>query len=219
MTSKEIYPNLFLLTFPNQFELCSTFFRLQEFYESPINKLRGKYFTMEQAISYYAYDKKEYPEFTYFSDWDGFNVPGKIIKEFIQKFNGDLTDKELQLLENIPKKRNKFYFIGVLEEDMKTKDDIVKHEIAHGLYYLNKDYNKEMNKLFKNLSNKIKNQIKKCLLKEGYCRKVIADETCAYLATGILPGMLTFLDYGLYWNKIKVFKNTFEKYYKGIKCK
>jgi len=213
MKVKEICPNLILFIFPNQFELCSTFFRLQEFYESPISKLRGKYFTFEKAISYYAYDQKEFPEFTYFSDWNGFNVPGIAIKEFLKKFNGDLTEKELQLLEHIPKKRKKFYFIGSIVDE----EDTLQHEIAHGLYYLNKEYQLKMNKLFKALPQKIKKQIKECLLSEGYCRKVVKDETHAYLATGVMKGMLTFLDYGLHWYKIKAFKDVFEKYYKEIK--
>ena len=41
MKIKEIYhPNLFLYTFPNQYELASTFIRLQEFYESPYKQIR-----------------------------------------------------------------------------------------------------------------------------------------------------------------------------------
>jgi hypothetical protein len=213
MKIKEIYPNLFLFTFPNKFELSSTFFRLQEFYESPIKKLKGKYFTYEQAISCYAYDKKEYPDFTYFDDWDGFNVPGIAIKRFIKLFNGDLTEKELTLLSNIPKTNKKFYFIGAIQDD----EDILKHEIAHGLYYLNKEYKDKVDILIKILPTKIKNQIKDILLEEGYCKTVIQDETNAYLSTDVLPGMVTFLDYMLYWNIIRKFKVLFETYFKEIK--
>ena len=143
MEVKEIYKGLYLYTFPNQFELCHTFFRLQEFYESPIKQIRNKYFTYEDAITYYAYDNKENPEFTYFKDWAGFNVPGNIVGDFEDLFCKDLTNKEIELLtESGTHEAEDYYIIGVIEGEENT----MKHEIAHGFYYLNKAYKKEMNK-------------------------------------------------------------------------
>lgn len=213
MKVKEIYKGLYLYTFPNQFELCSTFFRLQEFYESPIKQIRGKYFTYEDAITYYAYDQKENPEFTYFSDWAGFNVPGNVVDRFYFLFGQDMTNKEKQLLDDIDyTQEKKFYLIGIVEGDEET----IKHEIAHGLYYLNRKYKKEMNKLIKELPKRLKDRVKKELLKLGYCKQVVKDETQAYFSTGIRRGMVSVLDYIIYFGKIRAFKKTFKKYYEEI---
>lgn len=214
MKVKEIYPGLYLYTFPNQFELCSTFFRLQEFYESPIKQVRGKYFTLEDAITYYAYDNKEKPEFTYYKDWAGFNVPGNIADKFFYKFGTDMTCKEGALFDEvIDCYGENFYLIGVEEGD----EHCMKHEVAHGFYYLNKAYKKDMNKLFKALPKRIKDRMKQKLLSIGYCRQVVKDETQAYLATGVRKGMVSILDKIIYYKLINKFKTTFERYYKEIK--
>lgn len=213
MEVKEIYPNLFLYTFPNQFELCSTFFRIQEFYESPIKQIKGKYFTYEKIISYYAYNQKSTPDFTYFKDWDGFNIPGNVIKKFIEIFNFNLSDKELTLLAPVENKQGKFYIIGAIDNDTET----IKHELSHGLYYLNPRYKKEMNALFNKLSKYTQNSIKNGLVKAGYCSQVIKDETCAYLATGIRKGLINIINYIIDFNTIIQFKKIFNKYYVQIK--
>jgi hypothetical protein len=217
MKSKEIYPGLFLYIFENQFDMCSTFFRLQEFFESPIKQLRGKYFTYEKGIEYYAYNNKVEPLFSYFADWGGFNVPGKVVNKFKKVFKDDLTEKELALLNGIPtfpeKKADKYYLIGceVGEEEN------LKHEVGHGLYYLNKKYRQDMNRLIKLLPERIKLRIREKLLAEGYCKLVIKDEIHAYLATGVIEGMLKWYDYILHGTLLKQFKNTFEKYYSELK--
>jgi len=214
MKVEEIYKGLFLYSFPNQFELCHTFFRLQEFYESPIKQIRNKYFTYEDAITYYAYDQKEEPFFTYFEDWNGFNVPGNVVDKFIDLFADRMTDKEITLLDLFfTKNRGKYYIIGAVEGE----EDTMKHEVAHGLYYLNKKYKRDMNKLIKALPNRIKEKIKENLLSIGYCKQVVKDETQAYLSTGIREGMLNIFDKIIYWKLLKQFKATFEKYYTGIK--
>ncbi len=97
MKVKPIYPNLYLYTFPNQYELASTFIRLQEFYESPYKEIKGKYFTSENFMDLYAKDQKD-NKFTYFDDWNGFNIPGDIVLKFAQLFQNDLTKKEKKLL-------------------------------------------------------------------------------------------------------------------------
>ena len=212
MKIKEIYKGLYLFTFPNQFELTSHFFRLQEFYESPIKQVKGKYFSYEDAITYYAYHDKDEPQFTYFEDWAGFNVPGHIVDKFVSIFQDTITDKELTLLDSIPDDYKKYYVIGVEEGE----EDTMKHEIAHGLYYLNRKYRKEMNELYDKLPNSIKESVKKELLRIGYCKQVVKDETQAYLSTGIREGMISLLNRILYINKIRKFKKIFKKYYKEL---
>lgn len=214
MKVKQILPGLYLYTFPNEFELCRTFFRLQEFYESPMKKLRGNYFTYEQAISAYAYYDKKKPEFTYFSDWIGFNVPGDVIYDFNVLFQ-DKTVKEYKMLDKIDysKRDGKFYIIGVVEGEENT----MKHEVAHGLYYLNKEYKREMNDLLKQVPKNLQSKINKWLKKSSYCKSVYKDETHAYFSTGFNKKTLTKNQEKLHKNLIKKFKTTFEKYYKKVK--
>ncbi len=217
MKVKEIYPDLFLYTFPNEYELASTFFRLQEFYESPNRAIRKKYFTYEQAIDAYTYldlkDKKK-AKFTYFDDWNGFNVPGDVIDSFYATFELNFTDKEFKLINKLRNTiADNFYIIGVVEKDKST----MKHEVAHGLYYLNKEYKKEMNKLLKRMPKGMKKMAKKYLLSIGYCNAVIKDELHAYFSTGIRRGMICIWHHIVYQSYIRKFKKVFKKYSKDIK--
>ena len=43
-----VLPNVYVLNFDTQYELCMSFVRMQEFYESP--KFRGKTFELEEFI-------------------------------------------------------------------------------------------------------------------------------------------------------------------------
>ncbi len=209
MKIKEIYPNLFLYTFPNQYELASTFIRLQEFYESPYKQIRGKYFTLEKFMDLYAKDQKD-NKFTYFSDWNGFNVPGNIVYNFEDKFCQDFTDKEIKLLSPIGDlyKKN-FYIIGVIKEGK----DTIEHEIAHGLYYLNEDYKSEMSRIINNMPKIMKKMAEKYLLDNGYCKSVLKDELQAYFATGISRNMICIWHYIIFKSYILKIKHVCKKYY------
>lgn len=220
MKCKEIIKDVYLIEFPNQYEMCSTFFRIQEFYESPSNKLRGKYFTLEEAIDYYAYlYNKKKPEFTYFTDWHGFNIPDHVLEDFDYIFNvleGDITLKENNLFGILPiYKRNKYYVIGAIKGDK----DVIYHELAHALFYLNKDYKKEMKKLVNELPKRIRKRVEKHLLNIGYSKTVLADEIQAYFSTGLRDNMLTEKQLEKSQKHINLFKETFNKYLKIYKVK
>ena len=74
-------PSIFVLTFDSQYDLCMSFLRIQEFYESPV--YHGRYFTLEDYMDYWS---KEYGQgsFNYLDVWNGFNVPGSVIKKWIE---------------------------------------------------------------------------------------------------------------------------------------
>ena len=156
-------PQVRHLIAPNRYELNSTFMRLQEFYESPNPKFRGKAFTHEQYMDWYAYcdDKPtdhDAATFSYFEDWSGFNVPGNVVCKFFQSdaFWLDMWKKERKLWEllapTVSRHGESFYLIGTFAEDsgdISRKDvgEIVAHEIAHSLWYLSPVYRK-ITKLF-----------------------------------------------------------------------
>lgn len=47
-------PGVIRLEFKNQYECCSSFMRLQEFYESPFKEIRGRFFKLDQFMDVYA---------------------------------------------------------------------------------------------------------------------------------------------------------------------
>jgi hypothetical protein len=99
----------------------------------------------------------------------------------------------------------KFYLIGAL----KGHTDVIKHEIAHGMFYLNPEYKDKMSKLVAELSSKSRNHIFKRLKEMGYTKEVFIDETQAYLSTS---GGSSF---GQDKNISTPFIYIFKKYYKN----
>lgn len=172
-------PGVIYLKFKNQYETCATFMRLQEFYESPFKRIRGKHFSLETFMDLYA---KQQGNFTYTGDWGGFNVPGHVVNDFREKFDHDMLAKERRLFDHIwdvdgTPPRDKYYVIGTYDERC------LDHELAHAVYYLNTEYRKVANKLVKALSPEVQYTVTHWLLDKGYSKSLIADETNAYLAT------------------------------------
>lgn len=171
--------NIIHITQYTQFELNSTFMRIQEFYESPYVEIKDKYFTMDTMMTVYAICNKDC-KFTYFTDWAGFNIPGHIVLKFFRTFWFDLRKKEIQILKCLTLKQllglEKFYIIGTQIKDDRT----IVHETAHALYYLNDSYRKEMDFLISEMSHERKAKWYDWLLKKQYCEEVLDDEIQAY---------------------------------------
>ncbi len=165
----------------NQYALTSMFVRIQEFYESPFDNIRGKYFSLEEYMDTYA---KENKNFTYFSDWSGFNIPGWSFKMFYDLFKYDLRDKEVILRQGIQglHLRNpeaKFYVIG----SIKGQKRVVNHELAHAYWYIYPDYQKKMNNMIQQLNSELRISAESSLIEQGYHKEMIVDEMQAYLST------------------------------------
>lgn len=170
-----------------QYEIASTFMRVQEFYESPYGEIRGQYFSHERYMDICAYGKKRSAAdeivFSYLEDWNGFNVPGHVFDEWAKLFEEHyLWDKEKQLIELIYEAQttDAFYVIGTNNEGHKGDYD---HELSHAWYYLDPEYKESMKKLVDKLSDKAKERITDQLMDDGYRDGVVTDETIAYLTT------------------------------------
>lgn len=182
-----LYPGLYLLKFNNHYDMCMTFLRYQEKYESPNIKFRNKNFTIIDFMEWYSKDRNNnLPYFSYTVDWAGFNIPDLLFKN--NWFN-EILDKNkydifmLHVISEINKdcKKNnlsKYYLIGSVD------DNTVNHEVAHGLYYLNKDYKNKMNLLTRKLPKSFVKNINFWLKSAGYTKKVFKDEIQAYMSTG-----------------------------------
>jgi len=213
MKIKEIFPKLYHIEFKSQYIMAMSFLRVQEYYESSFKEIKGRYFLLEDYMDAYAEWKGN---FTYCSDWTGFNIPGNIYVEWAQLFwqFPDMSQKEIELynriLPIINKNGENFYLISSLDENTTL------HEIAHGFYYLNSKYKKAMNKLINPRTKFYKNFHKK-LSKMGYAKEVIRDEIQAYSATESIENLIKdgYIKRGDKTPVDKI-KNIFEKYKRKI---
>ena len=199
--------NIYVFHATNQYELAITMMRLQEFYESGIDGIKGNYFSFEQYMDAYA---AEYGNFTYTTDWSGFNIPGHIVQEFFRKFCGTFSKREMelkkQLIEVIDSNRE-FYVIGVYQEAEYA------HEIAHALYYLNKEYHNAAKTITDGIPRLVYNKIATILLEWGYDNDVMPDEIQAYLGT--TPYWLLIKLFGLFnlpYLSIRKYRKLYRKF-------
>jgi hypothetical protein len=169
--------NIIHIRFENRYEMTSTMVRMQEFYESPFPEINGKYFTLDNFMDVYVEHSKD-NEFTYFTDWEGFNLPGKVVNKFLRMYIFKLREKEVKLFREIPLSMllgfRKFYLIATFN------DDSLVHEIAHALYDLNLEYHDDMLTQIHLLSAKKLAWWYNKLEKQGYCKEVFNDEIQAY---------------------------------------
>ena len=206
------YQNIYLVSTKTQYEIASMFMRMQEFYESPYENIRGQQFSLDEYMDTYAEDTGN---FTYTVDWNGFNVPGEIAIKFWSLFHQDTRNKELAMRNeflrvrgepNIYGMKSNFYLIGVSgEADPYT----MKHEVAHAMYYLDENYRNSMilamnvtghHNLYEGMHKKLK--------KMGYCDEVLMDETQAYMSTSSRWSLLkTFGFWAVPWEEVTNFRN------------
>lgn len=180
-------PQTILIGFPTQRELCEAFVRVQEFYESPLDDIRGHFFTIEQFKTRYVskHPEKAAPgEFTYFADWHGFNVPGHVIELFATKFH-DRTPFEDALIALVRAQQGKAYVIG-WHEDASDHHNALAHELAHARWYLLPKWREQAEALvnqFKTNTPMLAGIWAHTLMEWGYTHEVFEDETQAYFST------------------------------------
>lgn len=193
---KEVHPSIYCVIVDDNYDRAMLFCRYQEFYETPFKKFRGKYFSWEEYMRHYKqFWKKDV--FTYPKDWTGYNIPSNVVEKANDIFYKETEYDEIMnniyfhcAIDSQNKNdgtRKPWYLIGASSKDLKT----MNHEIAHGLYYTNKDYQTEV----KNLISKIKpthyEKLRKKLVKMGYVddKKIIDDEIQAFMSTGLYNGL------------------------------
>lgn len=178
--------NIFNIDFTDSYNMAMMFMRYQEFYESP--KFSNKPFTILEFVDWYS---KKHGDgcFTYCKDWVGFNIPSRKIFDCMQ-YIPDLNHYDLEMKEIVffiktyLSKNNldeKFYLIASCNNNIET----FKHEIAHGLYFLNDEYKQKMLELNQSIDVDVVTELTLLLTDIGYCHEVIDDEIQAYLSTGL----------------------------------
>lgn len=172
----------------NHHDLAMLFWRVQEFYESASDNVRGKAFSLAEYIDWYAKNASEEKAFTYTEDWSGFNVPSNSILASRSIGHPDLNlwDKAFgEIFDEMVRRQgnNKIYLIGSLFSDIESLD----HEFAHGLYYIDHNYREKQKAQVAALPNEARDHLFKILrtVQGGYAEKVLVDEAQAFLSTGL----------------------------------
>ena len=200
MKCKKLGNQLLLFTFKTQKEITMTFFRMEEYYESPLKGLFRNHFTVWDFLNE-SMDEKG--NINYFSKWIGFNIPGNHILDWIELHLFSLTPKEEEVIRHINNKidvSKPFYIIAANEKNTNVMD----HEIAHALYYLNPVYKVDMDSLTHSAELHFPENFKRLrrYLKDlGYNEKVYNDEIQAYLATEKKSRLKDKDDFNLKCNK------------------
>ena len=170
IAKSKIAAGIYLLRFKTQYELATTFLRVQEHYGSP--RFHGRIFSLEQFMDWYA---KRYGNFTYYQDWTGFNVPSTALQPFYQGKFDPLSEKEKALLRLFKGLRRRFYVIGIYGRGAK---DSFTHELAHALFFMDDRYRKAVCELMRGYDT---TKLAKQIADVGYIKHVIPDEIQAYL--------------------------------------
>jgi len=197
--SRKPIKNCLLLEFNTQKDLALAFCRVEEYYEGQ-PKLNRNYTSFVDFIDFFM---KDDGSINYFNYWSGFNIPGDVFKEWFQKEMSDKTKWEIALSQEVALKLDMdspFYVIGGKKGDM----NVIDHEIAHALYYMDESYKAEMEEMnynfFKQHRMQYSKMVKK-LKKMGYGENVIKDEVQAYMSTSKKSELVN--DFGLNYDTIK----------------
>jgi hypothetical protein len=200
----EVRDRVFAVIMEDDYARPMTFLRVQEYYESPNPEFRGKNFNIWDFIEWYSRDHKD--AFTYAFDWGGFNIPLPIAWECYEgkekgkkqmydcvrsmpdtwKSKWDETMKDIiwevqsRMFNKKSKRDMNAYIIGAKD----TENSTFQHEVAHGLYYTNKEYKELMDEITETIEWQDYLKFEKNLLDMGYTAAVIPDEIQAYLTSG-----------------------------------
>ncbi len=177
---KEVKPNIFAVIVKDKYDRAMLFCRVQEYYESPSPKFRGKQFSIWDYMKWY--DQKNGYGFSYGADWSGFNIPIWVAKECYNSLNKLETPYD-KVMDGIVQKLNSHYN-GYMIGAGNTRDETFQHEVCHALYHTDKNYKKQMDNLTEGLPKKYYDVFKNNLFKMGYASKVVKDEIQAYLQYG-----------------------------------
>jgi hypothetical protein len=188
MTRTDITHKIFLVEFDTSVEAAKTFLRFQEYYESP--EFKGKIFKLKQYIRWYK-TQSETGKFTYYHDWNGFNIPGWVLSPFVNDGQTkdhfkNLSMREKALLKMFDEDVGDYYIIGCAKGKENENVDVLQHEIMHGLYYTDLEYQQRVDEILHNERLRVGinfERIYDILENLGYHESVLKDELHAYLVT------------------------------------
>jgi hypothetical protein len=198
---------------PDDHTRALMFMRPQEFYESSFEEIISKQFKVSNFVDIYKqhYGKKE---FTYGSDWSGFNIPSTILEDCMFNIPEDeinnwdkLMLSTINTIKEIEGEHN-YYLLGVDE----LSNSLLEHEFAHAMWFTLPEYKEEMSKMNDECDPIVKDSMCKCITEYGYADHVLPDELQAYMSTGLGSKMeeMNIPNIGIWQQK---YRNIFDDYY------
>ena len=175
---ESVHDRVWHLSFDRQEDMALTFLRYQETYESPNDAFRTAPFTIEQFKTWYA---AEYGEFSYVTDWSGFNIPTKVIADVRSRGIADPDDRDRLMSSILTITGPDAYLVGSLG-DIGT----VRHELLHALFFIEPGYAEACRKLYATESQYHRDMLECTLKQMGYAPHVYLDEIQATLANNEL---------------------------------
>jgi hypothetical protein len=188
-TQVELYhggDHIWIIKSPDRHTRALMFMRAQEYYESAFEEIVRKQFKVSRFVDVY---KQQYgrKDFTYGSDWSGFNIPSYILEECMFNIPEDEINNWDKLMLDVIRiiRENEgghnYYLLGVDE----LANELLEHEFAHAMYYTLPEYKAEMDKITAECDPTVKDMMYKCITEYGYADHVLPDEMQAYMATGL----------------------------------
>ena len=189
------------------------FMRPQEYYESAFDEIINKQFKVSRFMDIYKqqYGKKD---FTYGSDWAGFNIPSTVLEECMFNIPEDeinnwdkLMLSVINTIRTIESGHN-YYLLGVDE----LSNALLEHEFAHAMFFTLPEYKEEMTKMNEDCDPTVRDMMCKCITEYGYADHVLPDELQAYMSTG-LGAKMEQMNIPNIDEWCQKYREVFEKYY------
>lgn len=178
---KKLRDRLYELRFDDQHEMCMTFLRYQEFYESP--RYVGRKFTLAEFMSWYVKAQSKDGSFSYPKDWGGFNIPVDIIGKVHAQGIDDPNHYDslmFAVYRTISAQCDGAYLIGVTRGAQ-----LDAHETTHAMFHIDDVYrNKVLGVLGEARHRELVGNMKAILMNRGYAEVTTLDEVNAYVTTG-----------------------------------
>ncbi len=180
----KLFDKVVLLMYETSADAAKAFVRVQEHYECQDDDFRGKTFTLGEFREWYT-DKTG--QWSYYKDWQGFNVPCEKFAAFLNGSFDPLMQEEAELIELVRYLDPAFYIIGLGKD---ADADVLGHEVAHALYATDLKYRENVHRICAEYDAdrqgiedwKGTEALLAKLTAMGYGENVLFDECHAYLA-------------------------------------
>jgi hypothetical protein len=186
----KVADRIWAVVIPDDYLRCWVFLRCQEYYESTSPNFQNNRFTWQDYMKWYM--SGEGPRggsnvFTYANDWSGFNLPSEVIEDCqseIKDYNSydSIMDSITKTIKS--NESGRYYVLGITTVD-NVEDELLNHELAHGMWYTDSSYKDEMTNLLNKMTPSSIKKVKEFIKEIGYAESVLMDEAQAYLSTGI----------------------------------
>jgi hypothetical protein len=186
LSLKQIRPQVFHIECASRRELGMLFLRYTEFYESKYDHIRGQRFTLVEQQQVYCREHLGSADanWTYTTDWSGYNIPARTIDEVHSLGIPDPNhyDSLMAGIYGMIKAEalgKEAYLIGTTKG---CPVETLRHELTHALFCLNQDYRGDASAIIHSCG--VLGHLCQILFDGNYPDKVHTDEINAYLTTG-----------------------------------